>query len=215
MIKLASSALALLILSVAASSSADKVTNELDGASALAGLGLAYDARIDFVETTYNTLLRRPVDRPGELWRENDTLIMEMAKPRWEQRRLSAARATLVRLKQNSRPGKPKEQRLSLKLDAEKPAHVLLIALRAALLGEASELAEHMTVSDRVNDPDNEAGWLVSLQPKIEVKSLCGLELRGSGSGSASTLTGVDVDQCGSWQRIRVLTTETPQATAP
>lgn len=174
--------------------------------SALDGLGLAHDARLNFVETTFNKLLRRPVTRPGQLWRDADTLVMEMAEPRWEQRRLSPTRATLIRTKPTTRPGSPKTQRLSLKLDEDKPAHVLLIALRAALMGDSSALHQRMRVSARVLDPDSDKGWLVTLSPLADVKGLCGLTLRGDGSGSDSQLTRVDVDQCGSWQRIDVTT---------
>ena len=188
-----------------------------DDEHALRGLDLGAEERLAFVETTFNSLLRKPVERPGELWREGDTLIMELAEPRWEQRRLSPTRATLVRDRARTRPGTPKQQRLSLKLEADNPAHGLLLALRAALIGDTMALTEQMTISERTPLPEHlserlpeplhdERGWQIHLAPKTEVKGLCGLTLRGRGDGDDSQLEQVDVDQCGNWQRIDVIT---------
>lgn len=173
--------------------------------SSLNGLVFPAGAVFNFIERTGNALLATPLERQGQLWQERSnenepTLIMELTEPRWERRELSEHAVSLVRRRPATGRSRPREQRLSMKLDASKPSHTLILALVSLVNGDHGTLLSQFAASPRQQDG---ADWLIALTPNIPIEGLCALRLTGNGDGMKSQLTRIHLDQCEQrWQEI-------------
>ncbi len=173
--------------------------------SSLDGLIFPRGAAFGFVERTGNALLSTPMERRGRLWQETDdgqngVLIMELEEPRWERRELSETQVSLIRSRPATGRSRPREQRLSMALDASKPGHSLVLALVALVNGDLDLLLTQFSASSRLAHAE---GWRINLTPKSNVEGLCGLRLTGNGDGETSQITSIYLDQCEQrWQEI-------------
>ncbi|MCR9277346.1 MAG: hypothetical protein NXH85_05185 [Pseudomonadaceae bacterium] len=173
--------------------------------SSLSGLEFPQGTVIDFLERTGNALLVTPLERTGELWREQDsdggyTLIMELDEPRWERRELSARQVSLVRRRPATGRNRPREQRLNMTLDTNKPGHALMLALVALVNGDHASLLASFSASPRLARGDD---WTIALTPNTAIDGLCALRLNGRGEEQNSVLTSIFLDQCDQrWQEI-------------
>ncbi len=149
-----------------------------------------------FRETRSSKLLRKPAQQTGILWIEQGgDFVMQVLKPRPEERRLSNQRLQLTR---------GKKQR-SLFLDRNKATHQLLLSIVAVLEGDVEQLQAAFEINSQATDDSAVAdGWAVELTPIDPSlrKSLQRLVLRGS----ANSLLSLRAERPGNrWQEITIL----------
>lgn len=163
-----------------------------------------------FAEQQFNPMLKAPVASRGRVWVEPDqTMVMELTRPRAEQRRLLGTELTLSRPRlQPGAAAQPADftkihHRLTLK--ASKPAHLVLLAAGALLRGERDWIADHFSLSSAARHADQSGTtstpWEVLLVP-LEAgvrEQLPWIRL----TGQRDQLTGLRADRgANGWQQL-------------
>lgn len=162
----------------------------------IAELVFPRDTPTAFRETRSSKLLRKPAQQTGTLWIEQGgDFVMQVLKPRLEERRLSNQRLQLTR---------GKKQR-SLLLDRNKGTHQLLLSIVAVLQGDVEQLQAVFEIdSQATGNAEAVDVWSVELTP-IDPSlrtSLQRLILRGS----ANSLLSLRAERTSSrWQEITIL----------
>lgn len=189
----------LCLLSNAALSAAEQVQ---DATTLLGNLAFPQGKRVPYSETQMNPMLKEPVSQTGHVEITVDgALIMQVATPRPELRRLENGKLSLKRpsrsaLKRNPSQALTKARARTLTLNPEHGGHLVLLAITQVLSGDINALSQNFSLQSTLGDP-----WRVVLTPKnAKVKKrLQRLELLGSGDQLLSLYTQRTND---AWQKL-------------
>ncbi|MFK7914326.1 MAG: LolA-related protein [Pseudomonadales bacterium] len=167
----------------------------------------------EFTEQQFNPMLKAPLTSHGKVWIELDqTMVMELTQPRPEQRRLNGDQLALSRPRSNP-DATPDFSRTHhrLQLNADKAAHLVLLAAGALLRGNTDWVNAHFSLSHAARQatpgeqPDPgatlTANWEVLLVPRKATlrEQLPWIRL----TGADSQLTGMRADRGSQgWQQL-------------
>ncbi len=158
--------IASLLLAIAAGSAT--------GSDVLSKLTFPIGEHVAYVERQANTMLKAPTAQEGTLWIEpNGDMVMSVEQPFTEIRRLNGTHVSVERFKDD------RSRTRRAKLRANKPSHLVLLAITALLSGNTPWLFRHFEAREEIST----MGWTVDLIPldagvrkKLEYIRLSGLE---------------------------------------